>query len=115
MRKKLDEKGLIRGILYIALLIVIIFIAISFMAPYYRYYTLGSHTRDYLKSEITNLPMIEERVMTDAIELGIPLDAKNIEVTQVKKIIKVKAKWSETVDFWGYYQKTFHFTMNEEY
>ena len=100
---------------FIALLIVIIFIVISFMAPYYRYYTLGSHTRDYLKSEITNLSMIKERVMSDAIELGIPLDEKNVEVTQVKKIIKVKAKWSETVDFWGYYQQTFHFAMNEEY
>ncbi len=53
--------------------------------------------------------------MLDAKDLGISLNEKNLEITQDKKIIKVKAKWSETVDFWGYYQKTFHFEMSEEY
>ena len=31
------------------------------------------------------------------------------------KVIKVKATWSETVDFWGYYQKKLDFVMEEEY
>ena len=115
MRKTFNDKGLIRGILLIALVLVIVFILVSFGTPYYRYYTLGSHTRDFLKSEIGNLEMIKERVMLDAKDLGISLNEKNLEVTQEKKIIKVKAKWSETVDFWGYYQKTFHFEMSEEY
>jgi hypothetical protein len=115
MKRIFDDKGLIRGILLIALLIVIIFIAVSFAAPYYRYYTLGSHTRDFLKSEIGNLEMIKDRVMSDAKELGVPLDEKNLDITQDKKIIRVKATWSETVDFWGYYQKTFNFAMSEEY
>ena len=32
-----------------------------------------------------------------------------------RKMIKVKATWSETVDFWGYYQKKIDFVMEEEY
>ena len=115
MRRAFDDKGLIRGILLIAFIVVVVFIIISFGTPYYRYYTLGSHTRDFLKSEIGNLEVIKERVMSDAKELGISLDEENLEVTKDKKIIKVEAKWSETVDFWGYYQKTCHFTMSEEY
>ena len=40
---------------------------------------------------------------------------QNLEVAVDKKNVKVKATWSETVDFWGYYQKTFDFVMEEDY
>ena len=53
--------------------------------------------------------------MADAEELNVPLAEEDLEVAIDKKNISVKATWSETVDFFGYYQKTFDFVMEEDY
>jgi hypothetical protein len=115
MKEHFNSSGYVKLILVVLLLVACAFVAISFGKPYFHYYTLGSHTRDILKSEIGNVDVIKEKVMADAKELNIPLDEDNLEVTLDKKVIKVRAKWSETVDFWGYYQKKFDFNMYEEY
>ena len=59
-------------------------------------------------------PFFDDATMKDAEELHVPLDEKDLEVAKVEKMIKVKATWSETVDFWGYYQKKIDFVMEEE-
>jgi len=115
MMKKLGERGLMKGVLLFFVLVAIIFVGISFGKPYYRYYTLGAHTRDFLKTEIGDIEKIKQNVMKDAAELNVPLDEKNLAVVKVDKIIKVKATWSDTVNFWDYYKKKFDFEMAEEY
>lgn len=115
MMKKMGDRGSIKGFFWLIILAAVVFVGISFSKPYYRYYTLGSHTRDFLKSDIGNIEAIRKDVMDNAAELKIPLDEKELEVVMVNKIIKVKATWSETVDFWGYYQKKIDFAMEEEY
>ncbi len=59
--------------------------------------------------------MIRQQTLENAKELGVPLDEKNLDVALDEKIIRVKATWSDTVDFWGYYQYKYDFNMNEEY
>lgn len=113
--KTIGNKGSVGGIFWLIIFIAVIYVGISFSKPYYRAYTLGSHTRDFLKTDIGNLEAIKKNVMKDAEELKVPLNEKNLEVFLVNKIIKVKASWSETVDFWGYYQKQLDFSMEEEY
>lgn len=113
--KRMNERGFIKGLFLLFLLVAIIFLGISFGKPYYRYYVLGSHTRDLLKTEIGNVDAIKKKIMEDAVELNVPLNENDLEVKIQNKIVKVKGAWSETVDFWGYYQKTFDFTMEEEY
>ena len=115
MMKKIGEKGLVKGILLFFILVAIVFVGISFGKPYYRYYTLGAHTSDFLKTEIGDIDTIKKNVMKDAAELNVPLDEKNLEVVKVDKIIKVKATWSDTVNFWDYYKKKIDFVMAEEY
>ena len=115
MRKNLGEKGFIKTLLGLLLLGAIIVSLVLFAKPYYRSYTLGAHTRDFLKTEIGDVNQIRENVMKDAEELGIKLNDSDLSVTIDKKIVKVKATWKDTVDFWGYYQKTFDFEMYEEY
>ncbi len=115
MSRKTGEKGYVKGFFILLLLAAIVFVLISLGKPYFRYYQLGSHTRDVLKSEIGNLNAIRGKIIEEANALKIPLEEENLEVVLDKKIIRVKATWSETVDFWGYYQKKFDFTMNEEY
>lgn len=115
MMKKIGDRGSVKGLFCLSVLVAIVFVGISFAKPYYRYYTLGSHTRDFLKTEIGNIDKIRQNVMSDAEELKVPLDEEDLEVVKEGKIIKIKATWSETVDFWGYYQKKIDFVMEEEY
>ncbi|MBI5849131.1 MAG: hypothetical protein HZB31_14500 [Nitrospirae bacterium] len=115
MKKNLGEKGFIKTLLGLILLGALIVALMLFGQPYYRSYTLGSHTRDFLKTEIGDANTIRANVMKDAAELGIRLNEADLSVTIDKKVVKVKATWKDTVDFWGFYQKTFDFDMYEEY
>ena len=114
MNKRIGEKGLVKGIFTILLLVFVAFLLISYGKPYYRSYVLGSHTRDILRSEIGNIDTIKTKIMEEAKELNVPLNEENLEVVR-EKVIKVNASWTDTVDFWGYYETRIDFSMNEEY
>ena len=115
MRKGLGEKGFIKTLLGFFLLIALVAAGVAFARPYYRYYTLGSHTRDFLRTDIGDGNTIKKHVMEDAAELGIPLDDRDVSVSVLKKTVKVRAAWTDTVDLWGYYQKSVDFVMEEDY
>ena len=115
MKERIGEKGLIKGIFIIVVLVAVAFLLMSYGKPYYRSYVLGSHTRDILKSEIGNITTIKTKIMEEAQELNVPLEEDNLEVVLDKKIIRVSASWTDTVDFWGYYETKIDFSMNEEY
>ncbi len=118
MSTSCEDRGFIKGFLLLALFVGVSFLLISFGKPYYRYNTLRSHTKDILMSELGNVQKIKENILADAAELHVPLEEENLEVTRqgpAGKVIRVKATWSETVDFWGYYQKRLDFEMEEEY
>lgn len=115
MKGRMGRQGSITTWLLLAVFGALIFVGISFGRPYFRYNTLRSHTKDILLSDLTVLPAIKEQVLHEAKELNIPLSEENLEVTNQNKIIKVKATWSETVNFWDYYQKQLDFVMEVEY
>lgn len=115
MKYQIGNRGSIKVILLILVLVAIAFVGMSYAKPYYKYYTLGSHTRDFLKSDVGQVEAIKQDVMKNAQELQIPLNESNLNVAIVQKIIKVKATWSDTVDFWGYYQTKLDFVMEEEF
>lgn len=115
MMKKIGERGFVKGFFGLCILVAIVFVLISFGKPYYRYYSLGSLTRDFLKTDVGDINAIRKDIIANAAELKVPLDEKDLEVRIDNKIVKVKATWSETVDFWGYYQKKFDFVMEEDY
>jgi len=115
MMKKIGERGFVKGFFGLFILVAIVFVGISFGKPYYRYYSLGSQTRDFLKTDVGDINAIRKDIINNAAELKVPLDEQDLDVRIEKKIVKVKATWSETVDFWGYYQKKFDFVMEEEY
>jgi hypothetical protein len=118
MKGRMGREGSITNWLLLLVFIALVFVGISFGKPYYRYNTLRSHTKDILSSEITSLPAIKEQVLEAAKELNVPLSEENLEVTtkgNLGKIINVKATWSETVNFWDYYQKQLDFVMEVEY
>lgn len=115
MMKKIGNRGFVKVFLVLCLLVAIVFVGVSFGKPYYRYYMLSSHTRDFLQSDTFNPETIRKNIMADAEELNVPLDEQDLKVEVKRKNVTVRATWSETVDFWGYYQKTFDFVMEEDY
>jgi hypothetical protein len=115
MRNGIGSRGFVKLIFILAIFVSLVFVGFSFGRPYYRYYTLRSFTHDMLEEEIGGVQQIREKVLADAVELKIPLKEENLEVTQEGNKIKVKATWSEVVDFWGYYRKRLDFALSEEY
>jgi hypothetical protein len=114
MRDGIGSSGFVKLILILAIFVGLAFVGISFGKPYYRYYTLSSFTNDALEMGIDNLQTLREKVLSDAAKLNIPLKEGDLEVTEDGKRIRVRATWSEVVDFWGYYRKQLDFTMDEE-
>ena len=115
MKGGIGKQGFIMNLLLLLIFAAVVFVGISFGKPYIRYNTLRSHTKDILSSEINVLPAIKEKIMAEAAELKVPLKEENLELTMDNKIIKVKATWSETVNFWDYYHKQLDFVMEVEY
>lgn len=114
MRDRIGNEGFIKGLIGLLIFAAVVFAGISFGKPYYRYHTFSSRTSDILRLEIGNLQNVKERILAEAEELGIPVQESDVSVTREKQVVKVRATWSETVDFWGYYQKKFDFVMEEE-
>lgn len=117
MRDGIGRQGFVKLFIIFLLVAAIAFVGISFGKPYYRYNTLRSQTKDILAMELgNNVPEIKKRILAEAAELNVPLDEENLDVTyNASKITKVRASWSEVVDFWGYYQKKIDFVMETEY
>jgi hypothetical protein len=114
MKERIGEKGLVKGIFIILVLVAAVFLIMSYGMPYYRYFVLGSHTQEILRLEIGDVDTIKTKIMAEAQELNVPLDEENLEVVRDLKIVKVNASWTDTVDFWGYYQTKMNFSMYEE-
>ncbi len=115
MKKGIGNRGSVKSIFIIAVLVALVYVGISFARPYYRYLTLRNNTTDTLEMDVGNIQTIREKILAEAASLNVPLNEEDLEVTKDEKRVRVKAKWSEVVDFWGYYQKQLDFTIDEEY
>ena len=117
MKHRLGNRGFIKGVFYIVIIGLLIFIGISFGMPYYRYNILKSYAENHMKTEIGNTEKIKERVMAAADELHVPLNEENLSVMLNEYSVELNAHWSEVVDFFGLYQKEvpFSFTINMDY
>lgn len=117
MSKARGEKGFIKTFLGLGLVVALIYVGVTLARPYYRYYQLGSHTRDFLKTDIGDVNAIRKSMLEDAAEIGVPLNDQDLTVSvdTIKKRVTVKATWTDTVDFFGQYQKDIDFVLEEEW
>jgi len=117
MRRAQGEKGFIKTLLGLGLLVALIYVGVTLAKPYYRYYQFGSHTRDFLKTDIGEVNTIRKQMLQDAAELGILLNDKDLTVSvdTFRKRVRVKATWTETVDLFGQFQKDIGFVLEEEW
>jgi hypothetical protein len=109
-----NEKGFIKVALTLTILALLVYAGIEFGRPYYKYSALKSDAKEIARITIGEVERAKEQVLERAQELKIPLTEDKITVTKTEKTVRIRTSWSETVDFLGLYQKTFHFKIDVE-
>ncbi len=104
------QGGFIRSVLIIAIVVSLLYAGFQFAMPYYKYTAFKSDVK-----QIARLNLGEKRLKAQVFELAqdlkIPIDEKDISVTQKATTVRIETGWSEEVDILGMYQKTLHFTI----
>jgi hypothetical protein len=109
-----NEKGFIKVVFVILLLIFLGYAGIQFGMPYYRYSALKSDVKELARISLGQVEKTKEQVFERAQELKIPVSEEDIKVTKTDSTVIVKTNWSETVDILGFYQKRLDFDIRIE-
>lgn len=109
-----NEKGFVKVLFVILLLIFLGYAGFQFGIPYYRYSAFKADTKELARVSLGQVDKTKEQVFERAQELNIPLSAEDISVTKTEKTVIVTTAWSETVDILGLYQKRLDFDIRIE-
>ena len=114
MKYKLGNQGYIR-MTHLLLIVLLLFILIPFAQPFNRYYAFLWNTNKILKMNSGNSPIIRKEIMSYTKKKMIPLIEKNLTLSRDKRKVKVKIYWTDSIDYFGYYQKPLTFVINDEF
>jgi hypothetical protein len=95
----------------ILVLASLVYVGIKVGMPYYKHSAFKSDVIELARIS-TDVEKTKEQIIERAQELKIPIQTDNLEVMKTGKALHVKTSWSETVDFLGFYQKTFNFSVD---
>jgi len=101
------------SLLGIALFIFLCYTAFLLSWPYYKAWQYESDARDIVRFTFRNPDDLKKRLYESGQETGVPVMDNQIFVTEDDEgEFKAKVSWTETVDFYGYYQKTYEFQFD---
>ncbi|MEW6583984.1 MAG: hypothetical protein AB1442_00060 [Nitrospirota bacterium] len=109
-----NEKGFVKLIFVILLLVFMAYLGYSFGMPYYRYSAFKSDVREMARISLGNEERTRAQILEKAEEYRIPITEDTLNVTVTSKSVRVSTAWSETVDVLGLYQKTLRFNVDIE-
>jgi hypothetical protein len=107
-----NEKGYIKLIFVTALIVFLGYLGVKFGTPYYNYSAFKSEAKEIARISLGDIEKTRAQIFEKAVELKLPIEEKDITVTQTGKMVRVKTSWSETVDILGVYQKTLGFDID---
>ncbi len=107
-----NERGSIKPVLCIILLIVSVYIGYEFSMPYYRYFTLKSETRAIARLSYRGPDRYRDLVYEETRSLHIPVKPSDIHVVITNRQVRISTSWSEVVDLAGYYQVPLEFKVD---
>ena len=99
-------------IFWLVILAVLVYSGFQFGMPYYRYTAFKSDAKEIARTSLGEPDKTRAQIFQKAQEFNIPIGEKDLVVTKTDKMVRVEASWSETVDLFGLYQHTLHFTLN---
>ena len=110
-----NERGTIKAILVILILVCMVYVGVKLGIPYYKYSAFKSEAKAIARIGMaTQLGRTQKQIFERAREMNIPVEEGDIVVTQASGVLRVQTEWTETVDFLGIYQHTFDFTVDVE-
>lgn len=109
-----NERGFIKFIFVMAVLVFLVYAGIQFGIPYYRYTAFKSDAKEIARISLGQVERAKTMLNEKAQELKIPIEEKDIFVAKTGNMVRVKTSWSETVDILGLYQKRLDFKVNIE-
>jgi len=109
-----NEKGFIKVAFILAILALCIYVGIQLGKPYYRYSVFKSDGTEIARVGLGDVKRTQTMLFDKAKELKLPLEEDDILVVVTDKRVLVKTSWSETVDFFGIYQKELNFSIDIE-
>ena len=112
MKKRSGNEGSVKGVIYLLIFVFMVFLAVKFATPFYHYYFFKMQVEGDLKIHVNYVKPIKEKVMETVKEFNVPLSEENIRITVDGRDRTLKAVWTEEVDIFGYYQKTFYFDLD---
>lgn len=97
----------------IALFVLVIYAIILFGEPYYYFHVFKSDLEETLSISMKykNEDLLD-KIMQFASESNIPIEKEDVEILSEGKRKAIYISWSETVDFFGVYQKTYDFQID---
>jgi hypothetical protein len=109
-----NEKGFIKVAFILAVLALCIYAGFQLGTPYYRYSVFKSDAKEIARVGLGDVKRTQTMLFDRAKELRLPLEEDDLSVVVTDKRVLVKTSWSETVDFFGIYQKELNFSIDIE-
>lgn len=109
-----NEKGFIKVAFILAVLALCVYAGFQFGTPYYRYSVFKSDAKEIARVGLGDVKRTQTMLFDRVKELKLPIEEDGISVVVTEKRVLVKTSWSETVDFFGIYQKELNFSIDIE-
>jgi len=110
-----NQNGFFKFVFVLALIAFLVYAGFQFGMPYYRYTSLRTNAEQIARISVaSDVNKTRAMVFEEAQKLNIPIKEEDIEVVKTARGTRIKTSWSETVDLFGYYQKTFDFKIDAE-
>ncbi|MCG2721985.1 MAG: hypothetical protein L6290_08235 [Thermodesulfovibrionales bacterium] len=114
MKMLRNEKGFIKVLFVILLLIFLGYAGFQFGMPYFRHSAFKADVKELARVSLGQVDKTKAQVFERAQELNIPVSEEDIKVSKTEKTVIVTTAWSETVDILGFYQKRLNFDIRIE-
>lgn len=99
--------------LFVIALVAVIGYSVFMVAEvHYNYWAFKSDVEKYLRVAIKIPKQVREDVFAMIDQYDIPLEEDEVSISLENNIYVVRASWSETVDFFTLYQRTFDFSID---
>ncbi len=112
MKKRSGNEGSVKGVIYLLIFVLMVFLAVKFTTPFYHYYFFKMQAEGDLKIQSIQQKVILAKVMETVEEFNVPVTEKDLRIIVDGRDRSLKANWTEEVDIFGFYQKEFPFDLD---
>ncbi len=111
MRTLTNEKGFIKPLITILILIFLVYAGFQFAIPYYKYSAFKSEVKELTRISLGREDKLRSMLHNAIDEYNVPVRLDDVYVHKLGKTVQVRISWDDEVDILGIYQKTLFFDI----